>query len=431
MARRRRSTTLLSLACVLPALLLVTLPGFTQTPTRDHPFPRVESGRRWGPFLVEPHFVIDNIGYDDNIYLVPKELQEPETDFVLRLGPEVTGQTRFGHRVALTIYDKLSGEVFLRHSDLNHADNDLKTQLDIFLNRFLLTTKIRWWTYRQRPNSEIDERTRRDSRDFRQGLRLFVSEKVDLYGEVRRNRIRYTDPDYRYRVDPDGDGTWQTVTIGEALDRDQDEVSLEVGWRPRGTARLFLRYRSRREDFLYDGLGRDSRERRREIGLELRPKSYLSGRISFGRARLRDEDDLFDYREFDGSVSRVRVTWKPTGVTRFLGKVERDVRFSTFENNLYYEYRLRELRVESFLGSVWGLQAGWSLRKLDWPEESTISIPGERRHDEITEKFVGVLVRLPGGVDLGLRFGVRDRTSNIAWAEDHQNYIMTTGRYAF
>ena len=120
-----------------------------------------------------------------------------------------------------------------------------------------------------------------------------------------------------------------------------------------------------------------------------------------------------------------------TGATKITGKVERDVRFSTWENNLYYEYRLRSVNVDSFLGSVWGVQAGWSLRKLDWPEEGTINLVGECRHDEIEDTYVGVLVRLPAGVDLGLRFGVRDRTSNIPWAMDRQNYIMTTGRYTF
>ncbi len=428
MVRGRR--TPLTLLLLLTGLALAPA-AFGQTPTRDRPFPEMEEGRRWGPFLVQPLFVIDHIGYDDNIYLVPEEFRKPESDFVIRLGPDVTAQTRFGHRVALTIHDKLSGEVFVRHSNLNHADNDLQTQLDIFLNRFLLTTKVRWWTYRQRPNSEIDERTRRDSRDLRQGLRLFVSEKVDLYGEVRANRIRYTDPDYLYRVDPDGDGTWQEVTIGQALDRDQSETSVEIGWRPRGTARLFFRYRSREDDFVYDELGRDSRERRREIGLELRPKSFLSGRISFGKANLRAVHRTFPYREFDGSVSRAQVSWRPTGTTKFTGKVERDVRFSTYQNNLYYEYRLRSLRMDSYLGAIWGVQAGWSMRKLDWPEKGTITLVGRRRHDEIKETFFGVLLRLPGGVDLGIRYGIRDRTSNEIWASDRQTYIMTTGRYTF
>ncbi len=426
----RAPRTLFPLLLLVPGLLLAP-PTLGQTPTRDQPFPRVEEARRWGPFLVRPLFVIDHIGYDDNIYLVPEQFRKPETDFVIRLGPDVTAQTRFGHRIALTLHDKLSGEVFLRHSNLNHADNDLKTRLDIFLNRFLLTTKVRWWTYRQRPNSEIDERTRRDSRDLRQGIRLFASEKVDLYGEIRSNRIRYTDPDYLYRVDPDGDGTSQVVTIGQALDRDQSEGSIEIGWRPRGTTRLFFRYRSRKDDFVYDDLGRDSRERRHEIGIELRPKSFLSGRISFGKATLRALHRDFPYRPYDGTVSRVQVAWKPTGTTKFTGKVERDVRFSTYQNNLYYEYRLRSLRVDSYLGSVWGVQAGWSLRKLDWPEKGTITLVGRRRHDDIRETFFGVLLRLPGGVDLGVRYGVRDRTSNEVWASDRQTYIMTTGRYTF
>ncbi|UCF67153.1 MAG: outer membrane beta-barrel protein [Acidobacteriota bacterium] len=416
--------------------------ALAQSPTRDNPFPRFYEPRRWGPFFVEPEFTIDNIGYDDNIFLRPEVLGQTESDIVIQMGPRIRAQLPVGQRMALTFEDKLSGELFLHHPDLNHADNSLDAQYDILVGRVLLTTRGGWTTSRQRPNSEIDERTRREAREAAQTVRLFVGPRTDLVLTFGSSRIRYTDADRIVLIDPDGDGTPESieegdtigVPIGVALDRDEDELRVQAGWRLSGGMRLFVEYRDTQIDFVSELAGRDVDDTRKLVGLELSPNAYLTGELSFGQADVRNTFPGFEYIPYDGSVGRAELTYRPTGSTRLIGRYERDVNFSTYERNLYYRETERTLSAESFLGQRWGWQAGWSRRELQYPEENTIiELTGsdQRRRDEIDNAYAGVLFRYGRNVVLGIRYGVRQRDSNVPFFVDEQKYISTVGSVTF
>lgn len=436
----------MSTARRLAVLALVLLgwggAAFAQTPTRDDPFPRIEGGRRWGPFLVDLSFRIDNIGYDDNVFLVEPDDPNRETAYVVQLGPEIRAQTQFGPRVALTIHDKLSGEVFFGVDGINAINNELDGQLDIALGALLLTSKGRTDTTRQRPSSEVDERVRRDLLSFEQTARFFLSSSTDISATFLRDEIEYTDPDQdqRYFIDPDGDGTVvdaDGVSIGEALDYTKDEVRGEIGFRPMGRARLFLVYTYREFDFS-EVAQRDSEETRYAGGIEFRPAARLSGRLVLGQATLENTEPGLESKPepYDDLYGDVRLTYRPTGRARATARYERDAQFSTFERNFYFENELASLELEWYLGSRWGVQAGGTRRKLDWPEPTTISRnengeTGFLRSDQIDDVYGGLLFSFRSGLTLGLRFGRRERDSNLISARDEQNYVQTTGSITF
>jgi hypothetical protein len=404
---------------------------FAQSPTREAPFPLLLDGQRWGPFLVEWRFVIDNIGYDDNVFLTA-DPEQAESDFIIGLGPEIKAQTRFGPNMALTLEDRLAGEIFLRNSGLNHADNKFAAQYDLLLGPVLLTTRGSWDTNRQRPNSEIDDRTRSNTRDLSQSFRLFLSSRIDLLARLGERRYRYTDEDRFVTIDPDGDGVGERVTIGQALDRTEESVRTEIGWRMSRGIRLFVSWSDTDIEFDYKPAGRDARDERTTFGAELSPLASLRGRIEFGTAELRGTNPDFDFLPFDGTVAEISVSYLPTGNTRITARRRSDVRFSTFDRNLFFEETATGLSGESFLGRTWGLQAGWENRELRYPEENTLFSPlGEKRRDDIRDVYAGFVFRLSGDTELGIRFGRRDRDSNSEQFIDKQRYVITTGSYAF
>lgn len=421
--------------------------GFAQTPTRDNPFPRVEGARTWGPFLVDLGFVIDNIGYDDNVFLAPPDRPEQfEEAYVIQMGPEITAQSQFGPRVALTIHDKLSGEVYIGVDSLNTANNSFDAQLDVLLGSILLTSRGEWTTSRQRPFDETDQRLRREDTRLKQTARWFVGSKTDLFAEGELTRSRYTDPDVEQRffifVDPDGDGTGDLVEAGGvtasvAYDRDVTEIGGGIGWRPNGKTRFFAEYRFREYDYIADELLRDSEDERISVGLEFRPDARLSGRISVGRATLQNtEADLLNKPDaFEGTVGRAQLTYRPTDRTRATLEYERDVRFSTYDQNFYYELDARGIDLEWFLGPRFGLQVGYDQREFDWPEVSLRDLDLEGnpllRRDEIENWYAGFLFSFRSGLTLGLRYGERTRDSNLLSALDEQTYISTTGSFSF
>ncbi|MFN7965812.1 MAG: outer membrane beta-barrel protein [Acidobacteriota bacterium] len=411
-----------------------------QTPTRVEPFPILRDARRVGPFLLDPGFTIYNFGFDDNIFLVPKEaravgLDEATTDFVVRMGPDLQGQIRFGQRFALTFRDTLSGELFAKTSELNHWDNSFDGTFDAALGPVLLTTYASWATVKERPNSDVDARPRRSETVAGQGARFFLSPQVDLFGKVTRRRLRYSDQN--------------DASISVRLDRDSDEFTGEVGWRANRGIRFFARRIERDDDFVLNG-NPDSQDRRTLLGAELRPNAFLSGSLAVGKARLEPQDAKEKARTFDGTVFDANLVYRPTGSARVTFGARSDAYFSTYQDNLYYETKNRSVAVDWFLGSRWGVQAGWSKEGLSYPETSCLVVAiGEGggtcdgatsavltwerglRRDDITTVYGGVLFRMTGGFEIGLRLGKRTRDSNDLLAIDDQTFVTTAGSYTF
>ncbi len=425
-------------------LLLAGSVAIAQTPTRDRPFPEIDGARSWGPFLVDLDFLIENIGFDNNVFLTPPDDPNRVGAWTVKLGGEVRAQSHFGRRVVLTLHDKLLREMFFGVDGIDANNNEFESRLDVMLGPVLLSTEGSWSTTRQRPLSELDQRLRVRQTEIGETAYLFLGGKTDLVASAKLATLRYSDPDLdaRYFIDPDGDGTTlggpNGVDIGTAYNYDRTELAGELGWRPRGRTRLFVRYQTRDYDFLADEAQRDSRDRRVTVGFEFRPQASISGRIAFGRARLENTDPTLSNKPtpFDGTVALGRVTLLPTGRIRITLRGERDVRFSTFERNLYYELERRAIDVEWFIGRWLGLQAGIGRRDLVWPEPTTITRDangnvGFLREDRIDDVYGGFLVQLRSGFLFGLRVGRRTRTSNVPFADDEQTYVSTTGSFRF
>jgi hypothetical protein len=429
----------------LCALLAAALPSAAQTPTRAKPFPQLRGARQWGPFLVDLQFSIDNIGYDDNIYQAPEdqsdlppELRVPEErDYTVRAGPEITAQIALGPRVVLTLHDKAAGEVYFSHSDLNSISNVLDAQFDILAGPVLLTSKGTWQTSYWRPTSEINRRVRQETLGFTQTARYFVTPAVDLVAGFRKEDFTFTNPDLLagFYFDLDFDGTVdedEILSIGQALDRTMDEVSGEIGWRTNSRLRWFVRYLDRDATFDYQSLGHDSNEKRRIVGIEFSDLGRISGRLAIGRSQVENNDPNSPYVPYDGGVSETQLVYKPTGATRFKANYDRNLVFSTYQNNLYYRETKYGLSLDSYLGAAWGVTAGGTIWVNAYPQPGTSgSLVGEKRRDEITDYFGGLLFRAKGGFEIGLRVGRRARDSNEPTAVARRSYITTTGSYVF
>ncbi len=430
---------------ILVVALGAALPAAAQTPTRDKPFPEVRGARHWGPFLVDPKFVIDNIGYDDNIYLAPKDQSNRpateriplESDYVVRAGPDVTAQLAFGPNIMLTVHDKLSGEAYLDHSPLNSLSNAFDGQFDVLVGPALFSTKAIWQTTRWRPTSEVRERVRQRTLSGTQSVRFFLGPKVDAVASFRADEFRFTNPDLLagYNVDIDFDGTIsddERLSIGQALDREMEEVAGEVGWRPNSRVRFFVRVSERDATFAYSTLRRDSNEQRGTAGVEFAASARVSGKIAFGIARLENKDKSLPYEPYDGGISEVQLVYRPTGRTRIKAVNERQLVFSTYQNNLYYRETTRSLAFDTYIGAAWGVTAGISRRVSAYPQPGTSgTLLGIRRRDELNDYFGGLLFRLKGGFEIGVRVGRQDRDSNELFAVDERSYITTTGSYVF
>jgi hypothetical protein len=381
--------------------------------------------------MVDLGFALENFGYDDNIFLASTSSGVPqEGDWILRVAPSLRAQTTFGKNVALTFRDKATGEVFFSFSELNHLDNEIEGQLDILLGPLLLTTRGRYASQEWRPNSEVTSRVKQRDALVAQGARLFLGPRTDLFGEYSQSKYLYEDPGTLYGIDDDFDGTLEYVSIGVVLDRTQTRLRGELGWRATSATRMFLRAEKTDADF--EDRTRDSEDRRFALGFEFSPTSRLSGRLLVGLARLTEASEERNLEPYEGPIAETELVYRPTGASRIKLRWDRQLYFSTFENNLYYVSITKGLSVDWYFGTAWGLQGSYALTDADYPE--TGILPGEigiKRSDQITEWYAGVLYRTRSGIEFGLRYGHRVRESNYPGIDDDQRYLTTTGSYAF
>jgi hypothetical protein len=434
-------TALPRLLVIVVAVLGVGSTVMAQTPTRDRPFPVLLNARHWGPFLVVPSFTIDNFGYDNNAFLVSTATGSvAQGDFVVRLGPEITAQTTFGRRFALTIHDKLAGEVFLSYSELDHADNSADAQFDAFFGPLLLTTYGSYsrmqWRPNMGPNNDFSDIVRQNNSQLRETARLFVGPHTDVALSAGLHRFAYVSKSgYLYDLNT-------YVPLSVALNRDEDELAAEAGWRPRARTRLFLKASRRHAVFSTDivaGSNRNTVQTDYVVGGEFSASSRLSGRLEVGSTHLEGEDPALG--NYVGRISKVELVYRPTGSTRLTVRFERQPWFSAWYQNLYMIDTVRGAELATYLGAFWGLQGGFSRSEWKYPKPAPAGsyeythdgVPvGMQRVDITSDDFVGVLFRMKGGFEIGLRYGIRDRTSTYGPRYEYSsNYISTTGSYAF
>ncbi|MCU0223697.1 MAG: hypothetical protein MUF27_06440 [Acidobacteria bacterium] len=456
-------------AAILAALVLAAIAptAMAQVPTREEPFPVLISPRRWGPLLIQPQLVLESIGYEGNVFLTaPTEVsgQDPVSSFYARAGADLTGQIQFGPNIALTFHDRAIGEIYAKSelSALNHLDNQADGQLDVLLGPVLLTAGWEYSSIQDTPTFDAvdnlpDQQTRIRTNTPKAALRLFLSPLWDVSASAREVRTRYSNPQRTYTVLVPQDGDPNVVLaapvpVDQALDRDRLSARGEIGWRPRGSVRFYLAYERADLDFTFNQLTgtssgeafdiaapRDATGRRWLFGINFNPLSRLSGTLEVGKATIDPVDPDSGYQPFDGLVGVGTLTWRPSGASRVTFSYERDATVSIFENNLYYEITARSLDLEYFFGRRWGVQGGIGRDRLFFPEESPELIiypdgstgqgfdPGIRRQDRIDDIYVGFMTRIVGDFQIGLRYGVRDRTSNDPFAEDRQPYLVTVG----
>lgn len=432
--RFARLTYLLALAGAVSCL--AAAPGVAATPTPDRWFPEMRDATRWGPFLVDPSFSLDNLGYDGNIFLAPRDPKrraelgvELKSDYIVRLGPEVTAQTRVSERIVVTLHDKAAYEAFLDTSSLNSLSNVFDAQVDVLFGPLLLTSKGAAQNTKWRPNSEQRARVRQRSETLEQTARLFVGPFTDAAAWVRRDTFQFTNPDQLFYGDTDFDGS---LTIGQKLDRTTDTFGAEVGWRPGAAVRLFGRYTRSEATFKFSALRRDSEEKRRMVGVEFRSTTRLTGSAMVGRARLTNKDANTTYIPFDGTVWQAELAYRPTGTTRLQGRYERQLQYSTYQSNLYFRDIHRAISFETYLGSFWGITAGWDRRTAAYPNPvSILDLVDVLRVDETKDVFAGILLRFRGGLEMTVRAGHRTRDSIDPFAEDDSRYVSTSGNLRF
>jgi hypothetical protein len=417
----------------LRAACLIAIGGIAASagPSRAEDLPLDEmpeplpGGVHFGSLSLLPFFRIEELGYDDNVFL--SEEGGERSDFTARLAGGVRGQALFGDRGVITFEERPEVTVFLSTSSQNSANNFLEARGDLFVRDMDLYLGGDWSTTRQRPNSEIDERTRVRSRRVFGGIGWGMSRRLSASTSLSRVHHRYTDEDVfatdsdiRDECPPDralgpGDSTLN-APIGVLLDRKETRGDLRVSYRVFGRTKAFVEFSRGKIDF-DDCPGRDSRRYAVLPGFVFGRSASLSGTLKAGPARF--DARRSDRRDYRGILGKADLSLRPSERWKLGLRWQRDVPFSIYGNNLFSIEKRGELTVSRALGGRLALEVGGERRNVRWPEGDN------PRKDRIQSYFVGTRVRLASRADVSFRVGYRRRTSNTEGFADRQVTVMT------
>jgi hypothetical protein len=320
---------------VVPILLIVCVAhlGLSRAAERPpDPDLDIRGMRSAGPFHIKPFVALKHLGYDDNIRFVG---EDPEGDTTATAGPGLRTVMLFRDRGGLHLSQQLDYVAFGTNTDLNHWNGDLRARGVLLLKTVALSLEDRFTSQRERPNTEIDRRLRRENHAATAALRTLRRGRFALKATARHETIEY-----------DNDGP-ETLPIAERLNRDERSLFLEGELRLLPKTAMILEGRVRRSDFRDDAEGRDSRQNALLAGFRFDPSASVQGEFKFGVLSLDAPDRPGS--DFRGTIGEAHLTKRLGHAARLRASYERDIVFSTSFENLYFVGTSWSAAYEQFL----------------------------------------------------------------------------------
>jgi hypothetical protein len=398
------------LAAMIGAAALAAVLGSASASAQDEPV-RPPSTVRVGPFRVAPTVQIRDIGFDSNVYNDGREV----SDFTFTATPSFLATA--GTRHARVIIRSSTDLVYFANQTTERSVNQtLYGEGRLLLHRVFVFTGLGYLNTRQRPNEEIDARSRRVTQSAEAGLGATIGARLTAQVSSRYEPTRF-----------DPHSIYEDRYLADALDRSARSLAATVQFRATPLTTLAATLDASHTAF-DRAPARDTDSERLLAGVDLAPRALLAGSVRIGYQRFHPLNPLLP--RFTGPVGSGAVTYSLSDSMQLGGSFNRSIEFSYLEEAPFYVHEGYGASIRRQLVSRWDVQVDgtrfWN--RYLWP----VAAPA---HISFDESF------LDGGVTVGYvprsgsRFAVgvayRERNS----VHDARSYgglrIETTVTYAF
>ena len=387
---------------------------------QETPFnPEIDRHMRLGPFRIRPFFAIQNAGYDSNIY---RRRTEVVSDFTATLSPGCDIFFNLGHRGTVLLKEQADLVYFIDESSQNHINNRMLAELDLFFNRFSFKGKGSLLYLKERPNNEIDVRTRNTLGNFFLSTVYKYSSKSNASFSFSRRTIRYNSNDEYYGA-----------SLSNAFDRDEDSIILNFSQKLFRKTTVALESGFFQYDFQKD-FSRDSDAKHYTIGFTFDPEAIISGNLKIGKASFTPNDEK--YSEYDGAIGEASLSYRITQSTRMTLLYKKEILFSIYGTNLFYIQNSYGLSIFQYLTRRLGFELGATFYRSRYTVPEYIPLPEggsiyDYRRDDVKTGFAGLKYKLSDNYNVGLRISRWVRDSNLYTQDVDETMIGTTFGYQF
>jgi hypothetical protein len=298
-------------ALVISAAAFAQQASPTPPPAGDED-PVAHARVHFGPLGLTPSAALSNMGIDTNVF---NAFDDPKQDFTMTFTPQSDLWMHMGRGL-------LSGHVsaglvyfqkFASERAFNTAD---ALRFDLPLNRFRPYVIEAYTNARQRPNFEIDARSRYqvDATTIGVDLALFGKTTVGVYG--RRDRTRYQQDELFF-------GT----NLANALNRTDNTLGFRIAHELTPLTTVTLSGETERDRFQVD-TRKDSNSQRYSLGVDLNPAALISGSATVGYRRFHALGP--GVPDYNGLTAKADVSYILLGVTQLSMQFLRDLDYSFY-----------------------------------------------------------------------------------------------------
>ena len=297
------------------ALAIPSLAAAQASPADEISDVRSEARGHIGPFYITPSVLVKEVGIDSNVF---NEAGDQKSDFTVTVAPKLNTWVPMSRRAL--VKSTLASDLvwYSQYATERSVNPQLSVGGELYARRITVFGDRAHLSTRQRPNHELDLRSRHTEDAVTAGVRVALTPTVSVEAAARQVEIRYD-------TDAEFDGT----SLQRTLNRETRGVQLTGRYRVTPLTALAVRAEVHRDEFQFSP-ERDSESYRVMPGVEFEPKALLKGSAYVGYRKFtpRMPEAL---PEFSGLVGELGLSYTLLGSTTFGVRYRRDLTYSYSE----------------------------------------------------------------------------------------------------
>jgi hypothetical protein len=361
-----------------------TTPGSSQTISDIRKLYHV----RLGPFYINPALLLKELGVDTNVF---NQAGAQKSDFTFTVTPKADVALPFGHRGLLRTTAAMDAVWYATYVSERSLDPQIAVRGEAYATRVTFFAQGSYLNTRQRPNYEIDLRSRHLETDISAGVTVRATTRLSVEVAAHDDTTRY-----------DADAILLGTSLRDTLNRDETGFTIVARDRLTSLTSIGLRYDNLTDRFPYSPV-RDNDSYRIMPGVEFRPKALISGSAYVGVRKLSPKSELLP--EYSGLVSQLTLAYTLLGSTSFGVFYDRDVSYSYEAVNPYYLDNSFGVSIRRAIGGRYDVIVSAARHRYDYRDLQTTSGPiagVEPRVDTTDNYGANVGYRLKGTTRVGI-----------------------------
>jgi Flp pilus assembly protein TadG len=360
---------------------ITTTPGSSQTIDETRRLYRVHLG----PLYMNPGLLLKELGVDTNVF---NAAGDQKSDFTFTITPKADVALAFGHRGLLRTTAALDMVYYATYASERSLDPQITVRGEAYATRLTFFAQGAYLNTRQRPNYEIDLRSRHVESDADAGVAVRATTKLTVELSANAQTIRY-----------DADAFFLGTSLRDTLNRDETGYSIVARDRLTSLTTLALRYDNVHDAFPYSPV-RDNDSFRVMPGVEFKPKALIHGSAYVGYRKLSPKNELLP--EYSGLVSQLTLAYTLLGSTMFGVTYDRDIDYSYEAANPYYLDNSLGLFIRRAVGGRFDVILSAARHRYDYRDlQLALPTPVEARVDRTDEFGANFGYRMKGDTRVG------------------------------